>query len=136
MLAKITPCFQNGKCVIAGGLLNGVGFGSTEFIVIRPTIDKILPELVYHYVSRKHFIKRGMECMTGSAGQQRVPVSYVVDYKIPLPPLDVQRQIVAELDGYRKVIDGARQVISDTEQTIQARLAEIWGEVVEAKSSA
>lgn len=128
LLAKITPCFQNGKCVIAGGLLNGIGFGSTEFIAIRPSTDKILPELVYHYISRDHFIKRGVECMTGSAGQQRVPVSYVADYQVPLPPLDVQRAIVAELDGYRKVIEGARQVISDTERKIQDRLAEVWGE--------
>jgi type I restriction enzyme M protein len=119
LLAKITPCFQNGKCVIAGGLLNGVGFGSTEFIVIRPSADKILPELVYHYVSREHFIKRGVECMTGSAGQQRVPVSYVADYPIPLPPLNVQRQIVAELDGYRKIIEGARQVIANYKPTIR-----------------
>jgi len=119
LLAKITPCFQNGKCVIAGGLLNGVGFGSTEFIVIRPALDRILPELVYHYVSREHFIKWGVECMTGSAGQQRVPISYVADYQIPLPLLDVQRQIVAELDGYRKIIEGSRQVIANYKPTIK-----------------
>jgi type I restriction enzyme M protein len=108
LLAKITPCFQNGKCVIANNLLNGIGFGTTEFIVIRPKTDKLLPELVYYCVTRPAFVRRGMESMTGSAGQQRVPTNSVSVAEIPLPPLEEQERIVAELDGYRKIIEGAR----------------------------
>lgn len=119
LLAKITPCFQNGKCVIADNLLNGIGFGTTEFIVIRPKTDKLLPELVYYCVTRPAFVRRGLECMTGSAGQQRVPANCVSEAETPLPPLEIQRQMVAELDGYRKVIEGARQVIANYKPTIK-----------------
>ena len=119
LLAKITPCFQNGKCVIANNLLNGIGFGTTEFIVIRPKTDKLLPELVYYCVTRPTFVRRGMESMTGSAGQQRVPTNCVSVAEIPLPPLEEQERIVAELDGYRKVIEGARQIIANYKPTIR-----------------
>jgi type I restriction enzyme M protein len=119
LLAKITPCFQNGKCVIANNLLNGIGFGTTEFIVIRSKSDNLLPELVYYCVTRPAFVRRGLESMTGSAGQQRVPSNYVSVAQLPLPPLEIQRQIVAELDGYRKIIEGARQVIANYKPTIK-----------------
>jgi type I restriction enzyme M protein len=119
LLAKITPCFQNGKCVIANNLLNGIGFGTTEFIVIRPKTDKLLPELVYYCVTRPAFVRRGMESMTGSAGQQRVPTNSVSVAEIPLPPLEEQERIVAELDGYRKIIEGARQVLANYKPTIK-----------------
>lgn len=119
LLAKITPCFQNGKCVIADNLLNGIGFGTTEFIVIRPKTDKVLPELVYYCVTRPAFVQRGLECMTGSAGQQRVPANCVSEAEIPLPPLKIQEQIVVELDGYRKVIEGAHQIIANYKPTIK-----------------
>ncbi len=119
LLAKITPCFQNGKCVIASNLLNGIGFGTTEFIVIRPKTDKLLPELVYYCVTRPAFVRRGMESMTGSAGQQRVPKNCVSVAEIPLPPLEEQEQIAAELDSYRKVVEGARQVLANYKPTIK-----------------
>jgi len=122
LLAKITPCFENGKCVIADNLLNGIGFGTTEFIVIRPKTDKLLPELVYYCVTRPAFVRRGLECMTGSAGQQRVPANCVSEAEIPLPPLDEQERIVAELEGYRKIIEGARQVIANYKPTIRIDL--------------
>ena len=131
LLAKITPCFQNGKCVIARGLVNGIGFGSTEFIVIRPSPDKILPEIIYCFVSREEFVRRGVECMTGSAGQQRVPVDYVAEHRILLPPLDLQRQIVANLEAERALVDANRKLVEIFAQKIQDKLAEIWGEVEE-----
>ena len=119
LLAKITPCFQNGKSAIADNLLNGIGFGTTEFIVIRPKTDTLLSALAYYCVTRPAFIRRGLECMTGSAGQQRVPTNYVAETEIPLPPLEIQRQTVAELEGYRKIIEGARQVIANYKPTIK-----------------
>jgi type I restriction enzyme M protein len=53
LLAKITPCFENGKAGIAKNLKNAIGFGSTEFIVLRPNLEKILPELVYHFITKR-----------------------------------------------------------------------------------
>ncbi len=119
LLAKITPCFENGKSGIARNLKNGIGFGSTEFIVLRSDRKKIFPQLIYHYISSPVFLHKGEAHMTGSAGQQRVAVSFVENYEIPLPPLEVQEKIVAELDGYRKIIKGARQVLANYKPTIQ-----------------
>ena len=111
LLAKITPCFENGKAGIAAGLKNGVGFGSTEFYVLRAS-DKILPEFLYHIVKRQAFRDEGAENMAGTAGQQRVRRDFIEDYEIPLPPLEEQRRIVAEIEGYQKVLDGARQILA------------------------
>ena len=116
LLAKITPCFENGKAGIAAGLKNGVGFGSTEFYVLRAS-DKILPEFLYHIVKRQAFRDEGAENMAGTAGQQRVRRDFIEDYEIPLPPLEEQRRIVAEIEGYQKVLDGARQILAGYKPT-------------------
>ncbi|HEX2973588.1 MAG TPA: N-6 DNA methylase [Tepidisphaeraceae bacterium] len=110
LLAKVTPCFENGKAGIARGLTNGIGFGSSEFYVLRCG-DRILPEWVYFCVTHSAFRESATAQMTGTGGLQRVPRAYVEEYRIPLPPLEVQKQIVAEIEGYQKVIDGARAVL-------------------------
>jgi type I restriction enzyme M protein len=112
LLAKVTPCFENGKAGIARGLLNGVGFGSSEFYVLRSSAQ-VLPEWVYFCVMHPLFRDAAVAQMTGTGGLQRVPRDYVENFLIPLPPLDVQREIVAEIEGYQKVIDGARAVLDN-----------------------
>jgi type I restriction enzyme M protein len=112
LLAKITPCFENGKAGLAKDLVNGIGFGSTEYYVIRAG-ERILPEMIYYYITSPRFRKLGEAQMTGSAGQQRIPKSFVKTFQIPLPPLAVQAEIVAEIEGYQKIIDGARQVVEN-----------------------
>ena len=119
LLAKITPCFENGKSGIAKKLVNSIGFGSTEFIVLRPNTQKIITELIYYFVSDLKFIVNGQKLLTGSAGQKRLPVDFVRTYKIPLPPIEVQREIVAELDRYQSIINGARQVIASYKPQIK-----------------
>ena len=111
LLAKITPCFENGKVGIARDLVNGIGFGSTEFIVLRPKANNVLSDWVYLFVSSGEFRKYAITRMTGTAGQKRVPRDVVSDYEIPLPPLEVQEQIVAEIEGYQKIITAARQIV-------------------------
>jgi len=128
LLAKITPCFENGKAAIAGTLVNDLGFGSTEFIVIRCDPKKLLPPLLLLYVSDNYFRQGGRINMTGSAGQQRVPADFVRGYKIPLPPLDVQRRIAADFEAERALVEANRKLIEVFEKKIQAKLAEIWGE--------
>jgi len=97
LLAKITPCFENGKLGIAAGLNNGIGFGSSEFIVFRPStnLDK---EFLYYFLARPEFRAEGAERMGGAVGQQRVSREFIEGYRIPVPPLPEQQRIVAILD--------------------------------------
>ncbi|MFM8420111.1 MAG: N-6 DNA methylase [Verrucomicrobiota bacterium] len=112
LLAKVTPCFENGKAGIARGLVNGIGFGSSEFYVLRPS-PQVLPEWIYFCVMHPLFREAAIAQMTGTGGLQRVPRSLVENFQIPLPPLEVQREIVAEIEGYQKVIQGARAVLDN-----------------------
>ncbi|WOK37298.1 N-6 DNA methylase [Sphingomonas sp. C3-2] len=112
LLAKVTPCFENGKAGIARGLTNGVGFGSSEFYVLRPS-EQVLAQWVYHCVMHPSFRTPAISNMTGTGGLQRVPRDFVERFEIPLPPLEMQREIVAEIEGYQKVIDGARTVLEN-----------------------
>jgi len=112
LIAKVTPCFENGKAGIAKGLTNGVGFGSSEFYVLRPS-DRALADFIYFCVTSESFRESAIAQMTGTGGLQRVPRAYVEQFEIPLPPLDVQKEIVAEIEGYQKVIDGARAVLDN-----------------------
>jgi type I restriction enzyme S subunit len=97
LLAKITPCFENGKLGIARGLANGVGFGSSEYIVLRPT-PMLDAEFLYYYLARPTFLEEGARTMTGVVGHKRVTKEFVESYTIPLPSLPEQRRIVAILD--------------------------------------
>ena len=112
LLARVTPCFENGKAGIARGLLNGIGFGSSEFYVLRSE-EHVLPEWIYFCVMHPLFRDSAVAQMTGTGGLQRVPRDYVTNFQIPLPPLDVQKEIVAEIEGYQKVIDSARAVVDN-----------------------
>ena len=112
LVAKVTPCFENGKAGIARNLLNGIGFGSSEYYVLRPSAH-LLPELLYQYVTSSRFHEIATPAMTGTGGLQRVPKGVVEGFNIPLPPLEVQHQIVTEIEGYQKVIDAARQVVEN-----------------------
>ncbi|MCX6359539.1 MAG: N-6 DNA methylase [Armatimonadetes bacterium] len=112
LLAKVTPCFENGKAGIMQGLTHGCGFGSSEFYVLRAS-DRLERGWLYRCVTREAFRTAAVPQMTGTGGLQRVPRQFVETYRIPLPPLDVQRAIVAEIEGYQKVIDGARAVVEN-----------------------
>jgi restriction endonuclease S subunit len=96
LFAKITPCMENGKSAIARNLQNKIGFGSTEFHVIKTT-ESILPEWVHFYLRQKKYLKEAKNYMTGSVGQQRLPDDYLYDTLIPLPPLEEQKKIVSML---------------------------------------
>jgi type I restriction enzyme S subunit len=97
LLAKITPCFENGKLGIAEGLTNGIGFGSSEYFVLRP--DKGLSkEWLYYYLSRETFRVEGAARMSGAVGHKRVSKEFIESYPIPVPPLPEQRRIIGILD--------------------------------------
>lgn len=111
LLARVTPCFENGKSGIARNLKNGLGFGSSEYFVYRPNLSLVLAEWVYYQVSRKEFLEEGRQFMTGTGGLQRVSKEWAINYEIPLPPLSTQREIITEINGYQEIIGGARKVV-------------------------
>ena len=92
LFAKITPCMENGKGAIAKGLCNGIGFGSTEFHVLRPISGKTNSCWIYTLTSFASFRRDAANNMTGSAGQRRVPVSFLENYKVSAPPVEEQNR--------------------------------------------
>lgn len=107
LFAKITPCMENGKSAIARNLTNGLGFGSSEFHVIRPS-GKVLPEFIYHYVRQKCFRNEAKENMTGSVGQARVPADWLKDVEIELPGIDEQEHIVGLIEQLQERVESTR----------------------------
>ncbi|MDX2176444.1 MAG: N-6 DNA methylase [Candidatus Sumerlaeia bacterium] len=127
LIAKVTPCFENGKAGIARNLCNGIGFGSSEFFVIRCS-EVVLPEWAYFSVANTSFRASASEKMTGTGGLQRVPRSVLEEHLIPIPPLSTQRAIVAEIEAEQALVNANRDLIARMERKIQATLARVWGE--------
>ncbi len=95
-LAKITPCFENGKSTVFRKLTGGVGAGTTELHIVRPLfVDQ---DYILLFLKSPHFIETGIPKMTGTAGQKRVSTEYFAYSPFPLPPLAEQHRIVAKVD--------------------------------------
>lgn len=90
LFAKITPCMENGKGAVARGLEGGIGSGSTEFYVLRPIAGKSNPYWLYIITMFDSFRLGARKVMTGTGGQLRVPIGYLNDYPISLPPIELQ----------------------------------------------
>ena len=127
LLAKVTPCFENGKGGVCRNLINGIGFGSSEYYVLRPS-DRVLSTWVYVFVTTDKFRKQGVLRMTGTGGLQRVPKDFVESYEIPVPPLEIQQSIVERIESERQIIEGNKKLIEIYTQKIQDRINKIWGE--------
>ncbi len=97
LFAKITPCMENGKGAVAKGLRNGLGCGTTELHVIRP-LAGIDPHYVYRFLAQSSVRREAKENFTGTAGQARVPNTFIEELGIPLAPAAEQRRIVAKLE--------------------------------------
>ena len=93
MFDKITPCMENGKAALARDLTNGVGRGSTEFHILRPG-HRVHGEYIYHFIRQPNFREEARRNFIGTAGQQRVPKSFLESTLVPLPSLDEQRPSV------------------------------------------
>ena len=104
VVAKITPCFENGKGALASGLVNGVAYGTTELHVLRA--GKRLGRRFLFYLTMSHtFRALGESEMYGAGGQKRVPPEFVKNFRIPLPSLDAQQRISRFLDVHTARID-------------------------------
>ncbi len=106
LFAKITPCMENGKFAVARDLLSGLGFGSTEFHVLRAE-QGIESQLLYYYLSQSSFRRNARAAMTGSAGQLRVPASFLSNAHYLLPPTNEQHRIVSVLEEQFTRLDAA-----------------------------
>ena len=93
LVAKITPCFENGKGAIAKELTKGVAFGTTELHVIRAD-DEILPEYLFHLTMSHPFRMIGESEMYGAGGQKRIPEDFIKDFRVGIPPLPEQEKII------------------------------------------
>ena len=97
LFAKITPCMENGKTAIISNLKEKIGYGSTEFHVLRST--KIIDnKILYNFLKQQRFREDAKYNMTGSVGFRRVPTDFMKNYPFPLPPLEEQQEIVRVLD--------------------------------------
>lgn len=98
LLAKITPCFENGKLSIARNLVNKIGFGSSEYVVFR-TNKELLNEYLFYFLSRDTFRAEGKRKMQGAVGHKRISKEFIEDALIYLPSLQTQQEIVSQLDA-------------------------------------
>ena len=131
LFAKITtPCMQNGKHVIAKGLIGGIGFGTTEFHVLRPS-DSIISELIWFFVRQPSILIEATEHFTGAVGQQRLPENHLANLEIPLPPLPEQRRIAGVLKEQMAAVEKARSAAEEELNTINALPAAILRRVFE-----
>jgi type I restriction enzyme S subunit len=130
IFAKITPCMQNGKAAIATNLENGLGFGSTEFHVLRPDTAKITPEWIWHFVRQGSYRREARHHFQGAVGQQRVPASFLEGTIIPLPPLREQRRIVARikecLDRVEEIETLRSESLKESAATLPSLLSEAF----------
>ena len=115
--AKITPCMQNGKSAVARNLYRGVGFGSTEFHVLRPRTKEADIDFLWNLLRLESFLEVAQGAFTGSAGQQRVPASFLKEFPIPLPPLEIQRALVEEMQQARETRRGK---LADADALLQS----------------
>jgi type I restriction enzyme S subunit len=126
VIAKITPCFENGKSAIASGLKNGVAFGTTELHVLRAgkRLDK---QFLFHLTTSHTFRMLGESEMYGAGGQKRVPPEFAKDFRVPLPPLEEQQAIANFLDMQTAKIDSLlakkRQLIATLKEERSALIA-------------
>ena len=102
-LAKITPCFENGKSAVFENLTGGVGSGTTELHIVRPIF--VDPRYLLIFLKCPYFIETGIPKMTGTAGQKRLPADHFAHLPFPLPPVAEQRRIVAKVDELMTLCD-------------------------------
>jgi len=135
LIAKITPCMENGKAAHVNGTATAVGCGSTEFHVLRAK-KSVWPRYLFHLIWNDPFRRLAARNMTGSAGQKRVPKSFLENHKIPLPhkdgkpDLDEQRRIAAILDKADAIRRKRQQALRLTDDFLRSVFLDMFGDPV------
>lgn len=122
LFAKITPCMENGKVALCEGLLRGLGAGSTEFHVIRPGQCALEGKYLLFYLLQRSVRSNARLVMKGAAGQLRVPLDFLLELPVPLPPLPEQRRIVAEIEKQFTRLASAIELISAVRKRLETYL--------------
>ncbi|AMG00277.1 restriction endonuclease [Vibrio harveyi] len=130
LLAKITPCFENGKSLRPFQISKQVGFGSTEFHVVRADEKKLLPQYLFYLLWSNAFRFAGEHAMSGAAGQKRVGTDFLKDLEIPLPPLDEQKRIAVILDKADAIRQKRKQAIVLADEFLRSVFLEMFGDPV------
>jgi type I restriction enzyme S subunit len=126
LFAKITPCVQNQKSALVTGLPSEIGFGSSEFYVLRAS-EGILPEYLFFFLRQKEIVEKAVESFVGSSGRQRVPSTFWKDLKIPLPQLAVQEQIIAILKKADEIRCKRQNALNTADAILPAIFNETFG---------
>lgn len=117
VIAKVTPCFENGNIAIARNLYNEIGFGSSELYVIR--CINIEKEFMFYFLQNNLFKDKCVSTMTGTGGLKRVSAYEIKNYEIYIPPVEEQKEIVNYLDlkciEIDKLISKKQEIISELE---------------------
>jgi len=125
VVAKITPCFENGKAAVIEGLPNSIGAGTTEIHVVRPIL--VRPEYILVFLNSPFFVENGIPKMTGTAGQKRLPLEHFSMFPFPLPPIAEQIRIVEKVDTLMSLceeLETSLRLRLDIESAYSAALAE------------
>ena len=112
LFAKITPCTENGKGALVPKLENNVGFGSTEFYVLR-TNKLMLPKLLFYITKTNDFRIKAESEMTGTSGHRRVPKAFVEGYNVPNFSIEEQKKIVSEIEKIETKINQLEKLINE-----------------------
>lgn len=127
LFAKITPCMENGKAAIANELIGGYGFGSTEFHVMRPG-PEVMADWLFYFVRQRSFRQIAKQNFTGTAGQQRVPTTFMSSATIPVPPLPKQRRIADLLSRADGIVRLRREAEKKAAELIPALFLDMFGD--------
>ncbi|HCF7555730.1 TPA: restriction endonuclease subunit S [Pseudomonas aeruginosa] len=131
VLAKITPCFENGKSALADNLEHPIGFGSTEFHVLRAIQGKIEPRFLYHLVRSRRLLSLGQKSMKGAAGHKRVPAEFLENFEIPDWPLDDQIRIAHLLSKVEGLVAQRKQHLQQLDDLLKSVFLEMFGDPVQ-----
>jgi len=119
IFAKVTPCMENGKVAVVEKLENGIGYGSSEFHVIRCS-DELLNKFAFYFLVQDKFRNEAANAMTGAVGLRRVPKQFIENYIIPLPTDEEQQQIIQEIESRLSVCDKIEVTITDSLKQAEA----------------
>lgn len=118
IFAKITPCMENGKAAVVPPITTGLGFGSTEFHVLRPN-HQVDPRFIWHLVRQESFRRDAEAHMTGSVGQARVPATFLQNFAISLPSEPLQKELVRLLDATNEARGNVARHLAAVRRTIE-----------------
>ena len=127
LFAKITPCMENGKGCVVKGMSNNIGIGSTEFHVIRPKPNTTTAYWIYTLTMLSGFRILAKSNMTGAGGQRRVPVSFLENFPVAVPPIKLQNtfaEFVKQVDKSKFIV---QKQIEDLQELLDSKMDEYFG---------